>query len=183
MSYTAFRGGVSAAVLFLVAIAGACDRAPTSPARTTVPAAASLAAGGIDRDVQEHLSDFTDAIVAYPCGDGYTEQIRMEGKVFTRWTLTYDGSGRLHSLTHSMPIGLRGVGVSSGAEYKITEREHGTFNQGAMDQTTSVYKSFLNFSAPSIHARGRLILGGTFVVNANGEVIIERPTLQADCEQ
>ena len=175
---------VASAALLIVAL-GACDRAPTSPARVVSAAAALNAtdANGVERRVEERLSDFTGSLVAYPCGDGYTEQILLEGQVFTRYTVTWSASGGVHSLTQSMPVGLRGVGLTSGAEYKITEREHGTFNQGAMGQTASTYKSFLNFSAPSIHARGRLVLGGTFVVNANGEVVFERPVLQADCSE
>jgi hypothetical protein len=180
MSLISFR--VASAAL-LMAIAGACDRAPTSPART-VPQSAALtatSANGAFRWVGEHVYDLTDALVAYPCGDGYTEQIRLEGKVFTRYTLTADGSGGVHSLTQSMPVDLRGIGLTSGAEYRVTEREHGTFNQGWMEQTASTYKSFLDISAPSIHARARLVLGGTFVVNANGELVFERPIVRADC--
>jgi hypothetical protein len=106
----------------------------------------------------------------------------MEGQLFTRYTITRDASGGIHALTQSMPIGLRGIGLTSGAEYKITEREHGTFNQGAMGQTASTYKIFLNASAPSIHVRARLVAGGTFVVNANGQIVFERPVLRADCQ-
>jgi hypothetical protein len=181
-----FRAAVRLACTTLIVATVACDRAPTSPAAAPIRDVPSLAArdvNGAEREVQERLSDFTDAIVAYPCGDGYTEEIRLEGQVFTRYTITRDASGGLHSLTQSMPVGLRGIGLSSGAEYKVTEREHGTFNQGAMGQTTSTYKSFLNLHAPSIHVRGRLVLGGTFVVNANGELVIERPVLRADCQE
>lgn len=171
------------AAIALLVTAAACGRAPTAPQRASIPQTASLATDGFERIVEDRIWDFTGTIVAYPCGDDYSEQILMEGQVFTRWTVTYDGAGGVHSLTRSMPIGLRGIGLSSGAEYKVTEREHGTFNQGSMGQTASVYKSFLNISAPSIHARARLVLGGTFVVNANGELVIEKPVLRADCEQ
>jgi hypothetical protein len=185
MSFLNFRAAVRAACTTLIVAAVACDRAPTSPAAAPVRDVPSLArdVNGVEREVREQLSDFTDAIVAYPCGDGYTEQIRLEGQVFTRFTVTRDASGGLHSLTQSMPVGLRGIGLSSGAEYNVTEREHGTFNQGAMGQTSSTYKSFLNVHAPSLHVRGRLVLGGTFVVNANGELVFERPVLRADCQE
>ena len=180
MSPISFR--VASAVL-LVAIGGACDRAPTSPAHA-VPQSTALtatSANGAVRWVDEQLYDLTDALVAYPCGEGYTEQIRLEGKVFTRFTFMFNESGGVHAFTQSMPVDLRGIGLTSGAEYRVTEREHGTFNQGWMEQTVSTYKSFLDISAPSIHARARLVLGGTFVVNANGEVVFERPILRADC--
>src|SRR5688572_240837 len=101
MSLNSFR--VASAAL-LVAIAGACDRAPTSPARA-VPQSVALtatSANGAEREVREEVYDMTDALVAYPCGDGYTEQIRLEGKVFTRYTVTVNGSGGLHSLAQSM---------------------------------------------------------------------------------
>jgi hypothetical protein len=179
MSMLSLRVALAASLVMVAA----CEPAPTSPAHSLPPARPSTSVtDGQERQVEERLSDFTGALVAYPCGDGYTEMIRMEGQVFTRYTFTRDASGGLHALTQFMPVGLRGIGLTSGAEYKITEREHGTFNQGAMGQTASTYKSYLNASAPSIHARARLVLGGMFVVNANGELIIERPVLQADCQ-
>ena len=185
MSTTAFRIA-SAAVLAL--LVGACTDAPTSPVRdaTVAPSAPvfSTTATGVERWVDEELYDLTGSLVAYPCGeDGYTEQILMEGKVFQKYSVTWDASGGVHALIHSMPIGLRGIGQITGAEYRVAEREHGVFNQGTMGQTTSTYQSFLTFSSPELGVRGRLILGGRFVVNANGEVIFERPILRADCQE
>lgn len=185
MSTMAFRIA-SAAVLAL--LTGACTDMPTGPARdaTVAPAAPvfSTSATGVQRWVEENLYDLTGSLVAYPCGeDGYTEQILMEGKVFQKSTITWDATGGIHSLTHSMPIGLRGVGQTTGAEYRVAEREHGVFNQGAMGQTTSTYQSYLTFSSPELGVRGRLILGGRFVVNASGDVIFERPILRADCTE
>jgi|SoiMetStandDraft_2_1073263.scaffolds.fasta_scaffold241248_2 hypothetical protein len=176
----------AAGAFVLAAVTSACDATPTSPLSDPPrPAVASFAASsaiGADREVVERFSDFTDVLVSYPCGDGYTEQIRMEGQIFERFTITRDGSGGLHARTHTMPIGLRGIGLTSGAEYRVTEREQGAFNQGAMEQTASTYKSFLFVSAPSIHVHATLILGGKFTVNANGELVIEKPTLRIHCQ-
>jgi len=173
-------------VALLATVASACDRAPTSPSSlVAAQRTASLSAnttGGAEREIVERLSDFTDALVSFPCGDEYTEQVRMEGAIFERYTITRDGSGGIHALIHTMPIGLRGIGLSTGAEYRISEREHGVFNQGAMEQTVSSYQSRLVVSAPEIHLRAALVVGGRFVVNANGELIIDRPVLRSECQ-
>ena len=182
MNTTFFR---TAAVALLATVASACDRAPTSPSslvaapRTVSPSAIST--DGAEREIIERLSDFTDALVSFPCGDEYTEQVRMEGAIFERYTITRDGSGGFHVLIHTMPVGLRGIGLTTGAEYSISAREHGVFNQGAMEQTVSSYQSRLVVSAPEIHLRAALVVGGMFVVNANGDVITDRPVLRSDC--
>ena len=111
-----------------------------------------------------------------------TKSYLLEGKLYERYTTTSDGAGGLHALTHSMPVGLKGVGLTTGAEYRISERDQGTLNQGAMGQTAGTYQDFLTIAAPELGLRGRLTVGGTFVINANGELIFERPILRADCE-
>jgi hypothetical protein len=177
-----------ATAAMLVAILSACNDAPTAPARDALapsaPALTASATSGAERWIEEDIYDLTGALVAYPCGEsGYTEQILMEGKVFVRYTLTWDGAGGIHALTHSMPIGLRGVGQTTGAEYRVTEREHGTFNQGEMGQTLGTYQSVLRIASQELGLRGRLTLGGTYVINANGEWIFDRPILRADCSE
>lgn len=175
-----------ATVALLATVASACDRAPTSPS-SLVAAARTVSLSenttdGAEREIVERLSDFTDTLVSFPCGDGYTEQVRMQGAIFERYTITRDGSGGVHVLIHTMPVGLRGIGLTTGAEYGISAREHGVFNQGAMEQTVSSYQSRLVVSAPEIHLRAALVVGGGFVVNANGNVVIERPVLRSDCQ-
>lgn len=175
----------SAAVLAV--LTGACTDAPTSPTRDplapTVAALSESATTIAERFIQEALYDYTGSVVQYPCGqNGETEWILMEGKLFERFTVTSDGAGGIHALTHSMPVGLKGVGLTTGAEYRISERDHGTFNSGTMGQTAGTYQDFLLIAAPELGLRGRLTVGGTFVINANGELVFERPILRADCQ-
>ena len=170
-------------VALLAVLVSACERAPTSPTNAVSARLATSTSRGAEREVIERIYDFTDALVAFPCGDNYTEQVRMEGQIFERYTITRDESGGYHSLIHTMPIGLRGIGLTTGAEYRITQREHGVFHAGAMEQTQSSYQSLLRVSAPAIGLRASLVLGGKFVVNANGELVFERPILRADCRE
>jgi len=174
----------SAAVLAV--LVGACSDAPTSPAtgRQTPTSFPTSASAAVERWVTENLYDYTGIEVSYPCGEnGYTEFIRMEGKLFERFTTTVNPAGGFTSLIQSMPVGLRGVGLTTGAEYRITEREHGVFTSGSMGQTTSAYQHFLTISSPELGVRGTLVIGGTFTVNANGELITERPILRAQCRE
>jgi hypothetical protein len=120
--------------------------------------------------------------VALPCGDRYTEEALVEGKMYERWVTTLDGARGVHATLHTMPIGLRGVGLTSGAEYRVTEREQVAFTQTLMAGTGS-YQHFLTAAAPALGLRLRLVIGGRFVLNANGEYVVEQPTLRGECRQ
>jgi hypothetical protein len=179
-----------AAALVTIVLAGACDRAPTAPAAAAPAALASfddalvLAADGqgAEREVREELFDLEGSLVSYPCGldGGYTEQIALTGKVFMRLQTVDVPGGGFHVVVHSMPVGLSGVGLTSGATYRVVEREHIAFQSTPM-ATTSSYQSTLRFSAPEIGVHGRLVIGGRFTVDANGELVVERPILRGEC--
>lgn len=179
-------------LVLTAALLVACGDAPSSPARPVAPRAASMAsiatgaaspsAMGATREVQETLYDLSDTFVRFPCGDGYTEVVRLEGQVYERWTTVWDAAGGVHASLHTMPVGLRGVGLESGAEYRIAERESARFNQTPM-AVNSRYELELDVHAPALGVRARLVLGGRYTINANGVVVVERERLRAECSQ
>ena len=167
----------------LAALLAACDVTPSSP---TAPAAGAfsptaLAAGAV-REVEENVYDLTDSFVQIPCGDSYTEVVQLQGQIYERFTLLWDAKGGLHASLHTMPVGMRGVGMESGAEYRIAERETGVFNATPMSEN-STYTLKLNVHAPALGVRARLVIGGRYVINANGELVVEREVLRAECSE
>ena len=178
-----------ASVALIVTLGVACDQAPTDPTPVhsstfvqSAPTAPSLAAngGGVWREVTEDLYDFSDVVVSFPCGDGFTEDIQMHGQLFWRSTVTENGAGGLHTSLHTMPIGMGGVGLTTGAEYRIAQTESSIFNTSAMGET-GFYQHSLRVSAPELRLQLRLVIGGRFTTNANGQVVVERPILRAAC--
>lgn len=174
----------------LAALLAACDVAPSSPTAPAVPAVpatptagvfspTALAVGAV-REVQENIYDLTDSFVQFPCGDGYTEVVKLQGQIYERFTLLWHAKGGLHAQLNTMPVGLRGVGMETGAEYRIAERETGVFNATQMAEN-STYTLKLNVHAPALGLRARLVIGGRYVVNANGELVVEREVLRAEC--
>ena len=187
---TVFLRRISAALC--AALLAACSDTPSSP---LAPSASRVASGvrstnatsaanatGAARELQEFLYDLSDSFVQFPCGDGYTEVVRLEGQIYERWTVMRDAAGGLHASFHTMPVGLRGVGQESGAEYHISQRESGNFNETMM-AVNSRYASKMNVHAPALGLRARLVLGGHYTINANGEVVVEREVLRAECSQ
>src|SRR5688572_9697769 len=115
------RGAASVLLAALTVLA--CDR---MPAETTVEPRFSAA----ERTVYESLYDFDGSYFVFACtpeGDPLPidqgEPIRMEGKLFERITVLLKGNGEYHYTEHTMPVGMRGVGVDSGEEFRVTERD------------------------------------------------------------
>lgn len=169
--------------VLLAALLAACDVAPSSP---TAPAAGALSptalAAGAVREVQENVYDLADSFVQFPCGDGYTEVVQLQGQIYERYTLVWHDKGGFHATLHTMPVGMRGVGMETGAEYRIAERETAVFNATPMTET-STYTLKLNVHAPALGVRARLVIGGRYVINANGELVVEREVLRAECSE
>lgn len=178
----------TAAVGLLTALVVACDRPPTAPSTlessriaTGNAAVSALASSGdgVWREVTEDLHDWNGTVISYSCGDGSTEEIQMHGQLYWRATVTEDAAGGLHTTLHTMPIGMGGVGLITGAEYRIAEGEKSVFNTGMGE--TGYYQHSVRLSAPELRLQLRLVIGGRFTTNANGEVVVERPTFRSEC--
>lgn len=128
---------LAASVLFLTG----CGRLPVQPSDASPPQAMAghTAASPAERTVTESLYDMTDVLFNFRCSDQGEvlddhegELVRLEGKVFARFTVLRDGAGSFHVTWHTMPIGLGGTGVTSGEAFRVTEREQGGSNQTLM---------------------------------------------------
>lgn len=185
-----FRAHFRLAAVALVVLAAACSEGSTGPRpgalrQKTDKPSPKILLGSMDDDasraVSEEIYDLSGSIAMLPCGEyGRSEEVAIEGKIFAKTQWIGDGNGGLHVTSSWMPIDIRGIGLESGAEYRITERENAVFNSTDMNQTSS-FKYSVKWQAPSIGARGSWVIDARFMTNANGEIVVERSGLRAEC--
>ena len=178
-----------AALAALIPIAlAACDAAAPTESfapRTLTPANAPSSTPftvGAERYVYEALYDLQGSEVSVECPDGsVSEPVSLTGKIFERFTVVFDPAEGQHSVFHTMPVGLAGVGSVSGEEFRVSWRDHGVSSQTPMAMVNS-YRHTLQFAGRSSGRKFGLVVQGHYTLNANGEVTVGRETLLAECE-
>jgi hypothetical protein len=166
-------------VAALLAVAG-CDRSDNTPTGP-LPVGAQLNTGGAERFVQETFYDLTDSYTAIECDNGQaSELIALEGKIFERFVFQFNPGGGVHVSIHTMPVGVRGVGVESGEEYRVQEQEHAAYNSSVMGGVGN-YRQTVKIVGRTSGARYTLVGRGHYTVNANGELSAVRDTLVLEC--
>jgi len=80
-----------------------------------------------------------------------------------------------------MPIGLRGTGAESGEAFRVKWQDHGSFGQPTMG-LVGTYRQVLEPVGSTSGRDFSLIVRGHYTINANGEIVVEREKLAADCE-
>ncbi|HEY8427646.1 MAG TPA: hypothetical protein VIL20_04695, partial [Sandaracinaceae bacterium] len=118
---------------FLIAAAAilataACDSAPTEPSGSAEPVIQPsleiIQPGATQHWIEERLSDMDGVFVAMECPDGSeSEMIRLSGKLYTKEKLLINHSTGVTVFNSTVrSIGLSGVGLISGEEYRASER-------------------------------------------------------------
>ena len=170
-------------LLVAVLALAACDRsdAPT-PAVAAIPTAAQSSAGGAERSVDERLFDVSGSLIGVECTDGrLSELVELQGQIFERFTVVANPAGGFHAVYHTMPIRLRGTGAESGEKFRVKWQDHGSFGQTTMG-LVGTYRQVLKLVGSTSGRSFSLIVRWHYTINANGEIIVEREKLAADCE-
>ena len=117
------RLSLAAAVLL-----GACADAPTVPVVGDAPRPSVAGGNGAQRFTYDEVYEFDgDSYFGFTCSDGTeSELVQVFGRIAERFTFMVTPSGRIQLVGNTMPVGLYGVGVESGQEYRVVEREQGT---------------------------------------------------------
>lgn len=172
-------------LLVAVLALAACERSdtPTAPAPVaTIPTTAQSTAGGAERWVDERLFDVTGSFFGVECADGrLSELVELQGQIFERFTVVSNPAGGFHAVYHAMPVGLKGIGAKSGEEFRVKVQDHGSFGQTTMG-LVGTYRQVLELVSTTSDRSFSLIVKGHYTINANGEIVVEREELAADCE-
>jgi len=172
-------------LLVAVLALAACDRSDTPTAPASVPALSSAAqsnTGGNERSVDERLFDVSGSLIGVECTDGrLSELVELQGQIFERFTVVANPAGGFHAVYHTMPIGLRGTGAESREEFRVKWQDHGSFGQTTMG-LVGTYRQVLKLEAKASGRSFSLVVKGHYTINANGEIVVEREKLAADCE-
>jgi hypothetical protein len=164
-------------------LAVACEQTPTSIDSTT-----PRFSNGAERTVEQYLYDMADSQFVFACTDqgdplpiDQGEHLQLEGQVFERITLLYDGAGGLHYNVNTMPVDLRGVGVISGEEFRIRETDRYGANQRLAGGTGS-YKQELTMVGTDTGRKLKLVFSGHYVISAEGEIKVSHDTERMECK-
>ena len=172
--------------LLVAALAlAACERpdTPTAPAPAApISTTAQSNTGGAERWVEERLFDVAGSLFGVECADGrVSELVELEGQIFERFTVVANPAGGYHAVYHTMPIGLRGTGVDSGEEFRVKLQDHGSFGQTTAG-LVGTYRQVLILVGQTSGREFSLVVRGHYTINANGEIVVDRENLAADCE-
>jgi hypothetical protein len=174
-----------AAIAALTLTTTACDRAPLEPAENS---SAPQFSNGAERSVDQALYDISGSFFVFACTDDgevlpidQGELVEMQGQIFERVTLMQDGAGGYHFLYHTMPVGLRGTGVTSGEEFRVIERDHGVANQ-RYDGNVGRYKQVFKMVGRDTGRTFWYVLSGTYLIGQDGTVKRSRDTETVQCK-
>lgn len=174
-----------AAIAAFTLVTAACDRAPLEPNESS---AAPQFSTGAERSVDQALYDITGSLFVFACTDDGEvlpidegERVEMQGQIFERITLMTDGAGGYHFLYHTMPVGLRGIGVASGEEFRVVERDHGVANQ-RYDGNVGRYKQVFKMVGGDTGRTFWYVLSGSYLIGQDGTVKRYRETETVQCK-
>jgi len=142
---------------------------------------------GAERIVLEHLYDLSDSLYSFPCSDDGEpvpeedgELIEVEGQVYERMTLHTDSAEGLHYSVNTMPVGIHGVGLVSGEEFRIKE-DSLTIARQRLTGLSGSYRDTFKLVGKDTRRTYWLVSKGHYVIAADGTVKVSRDSLTTEC--
>lgn len=174
--------GVYLTLIAATLVAGACDNMPAAPdSGSPIAQYASSAFGSAERVLEEYLWDLDDSFLPLECPNGsFSDEIALEGQIYERHMLVFDGNGGLHLQMHTMPVGVRGVSTITGEEYRVQEREQRT-GLKSKNGLRGSYRQVLRVFGKDSHVKYSLVFSGHYNEGPDGEMIVERDRLEIEC--
>ena len=150
----------------------ACEQAPTE--MTLEPRFSA------ERTIEQSLYDLTGSYFSFACNaegepipEDEGELVLMEGQIFERITVLQSANGEYHYTQHTMPVGLRGTGVDSGEEFRVTERDHAVANQ-LLAAGNGMFRQELKMVGTDTQRTFWLVVSGVYRIDQNGEPTVLR---------
>jgi hypothetical protein len=167
-------------------LVSACDSAPA-----TAPLAASTArpvvAAAAEHQVEEALYQMEGVYVTFGCtADGVPpedhegELIALQGQIYERFALRRDAMGGYHITQQVMPVGLSGVSVVSGEEFRVVERAHEAYNQ-TQAGFNGRWRYEVRLTGTQTKRTFLLIASGMYRLSAEGDIVVERDEFTTVC--
>lgn len=173
---------------FLTAAISVLAFAACDSSATDVEPTPAFSVNAAERTIEERFYDLDGIYYHFDCGpdgeplaNGTGELIRMEGKVYERIMLLRDGKGNYHFLMHTMPIGVRGVGVDSGEEFHAMERDHRVSNAVGLGGTGS-YRQEVKLVGKRTKRTWWLVSSGSYRIDQDGNTTVSRDTERFVCK-
>ena len=170
-------------MLIVAGMTSACENLPAAPEGPAVNPSAyrTTAFGPAERVLEEYVWDLDGIVLPLECPGGtYSDDVMIEGSVVERYMLITDGNGSAHMRVHTMPVGMRGVSVHSGEQYRVREREQRSAMQH-MNGSTGSYRQTLSMFGRDSHHKFDLVFSGHYRQGPDGETVVERNQLKIDC--
>ncbi len=114
----------------------------------------------------------------YQCAE---EALAITGELRITTMMVVGASGGIHARFTLVPVKVRGVGLTSGITYKAVGGERDTFTSAANGAFTANFTSMFNLVSQGSTGNLQVFMNSHFTVNANGEVMVERFNVRAEC--
>jgi hypothetical protein len=166
--------------LLLASLLAACAADPAAPATAPGDLRASRLERGNGAASSVHSMD--GRIIPLFCGDELREWVTLSGSVEERWNFVstgQPGAGATVAVSHTRPLDLRGVGETTGHEYRVDDRS--SYRQESFEGSGG-------FMRQTMRARD-LVTGDAYVLqyaqrwnfDAEGNLVTHREMERADC--
>jgi hypothetical protein len=129
----------------------------------------------------ESTTILTDFTLFIPCAlDGAGEDVHITGTLHDMYHFTMDDTGGYHLVLLTQPMGVKGVGLTSGDVYQGTGGNIEQF-EGNIEELSTFVNNF-RIIGPGPGNNFTVHETYHFTINANGEVTAEVANLSADCK-
>ena len=151
------------------------------------PVGHAAAQTGAERTVVESFYDLTDSFYTFPCtADGQLlpitdgELLQMEGLLYERWTTVLDGNGEYHTNINVMPVGMRGISVDTGEEFRVSEENRTVANQ-RVEGGSGMFRQVIKMTGKDTHRQFILVAAGNYTITRDGVIVTDRFVYSEGC--
>jgi len=175
--------------LALISIVAACTvpAAGYGPAAVKNDAVAQAANSSAERVLTQTLYDLSEGTFVFGCSadggllpDGEGEPLILEGHILERFSLVTDPAGGTHYSVKTRPLNVRGIGETSGEEFRITESVHFVGNE-RFEGETLTYRQNFKLAGKETHRTFWVVASGHYLILADGTIRLHRDTLRVGC--
>ena len=175
--------------LALISIMAACTVPTTGYGHAAVnnDAVAQAANGDAERVLTQTLYDLSEGTFVFGCSadgellpDGEGEPLILEGRILERFSLVTDPAGGTHYTVKTRPLNVRGIGKTSGEDFRITESVHFVGNERLEGETLS-YRQNFKLVGKETHRAFLVVASGHYLILADGTITLHRDDLRVEC--